>query len=82
MAFQKSIKVWSFVKFIPIIDTDGSTHYSVGMYITKLLGPSMQNFQSLKYWFDAAEKTKAFPPESIEKDGYMLLPFSQMFHWK
>ena len=40
--------------FRSIIDTTGTTHYSVGKYLSELLNPLAHNAYSLKNSFDAA----------------------------
>ena len=48
-------------KFRPIIDTTGTTHYSVGKFISELLQPLTNNEYTLKDTFDAANRIKAIP---------------------
>ena len=59
--------------FRPIIDTIGSTYYSIGKYITKLLNPLTQNKYSPKDTFDAAERIKTIPKEFIRNEEYTLI---------
>ncbi|XP_066931457.1 uncharacterized protein [Clytia hemisphaerica] len=59
-------------KFRPIVDTTGTTHYSVGKYLTNLLNPLTVNDYTLKDSFDAAEKIKQIPKELFD-DGYVFV---------
>ena len=61
-------------KFRPIIDTTGTTHYSVGKYLTNLLNPLTTNNYTLKDSFDAAERIKQIPNEHLE-NGYVFVSF-------
>ncbi|XP_066931458.1 uncharacterized protein [Clytia hemisphaerica] len=61
-------------KFRPIVDTTGTTHYSVGKYLTNLLNPLTVNDYTLKDSFDAAEKIKQIPKELFD-DGYVFVSF-------
>ena len=46
--------------FLPIIDTIGSTHYSVGLFISHMSNPLTVNAYQLKDYFDAAERIKIY----------------------
>ena len=59
--------------FRPIIDTTGSTHYSIGKYLTELLNPLTQNEFSLKDTFDAAERIRNIPRELLNDNEYTLI---------
>ena len=61
-------------KFRPIIDTTGTTHYSVGKYISELLQPLTQNEFTLKDSFDAASRIKLIPSELFDQ-GYKFVSF-------
>ena len=59
--------------FTPIIDTIGSTHYSVGQFITKLLNPLTANEYLLKDSFEAADKIKSV--YELVNEGYKFVSF-------
>ena len=61
-------------KFRPIIDTTGTTHYSVGKFISELLQPLTNNEYTLKDTFDAANRIKAIPP-ALFTEGYEFVSF-------
>ena len=61
-------------KFRPIIDTTGTTHYSVGKFISELLQPLTQNEYTLKDTFDAANRIKAISP-ALFAEGYTFVSF-------
>ena len=61
-------------KLRPIVDTVGSTDYSVGQYLTNLLNPLTHNELILKDSFDAAEKIRNIPNNLFE-DGYVFVSF-------
>ena len=46
--------------FPPVIDKTGTTHYSVGKYLSKLLNPLTHNDHPLKDSFEAATKINSF----------------------
>ena len=53
-------------KFCPIIDTTGTTHYTIGKYLTNLLNPLTINEYSLKDSFDTANKIRNIPKELFD----------------
>ena len=59
-------------KFRPIIDTTGTTHYSVGKYISELLQPLTQNEFNIKDTFNAANRIKSIPPDLFTQ-GYKFV---------
>ena len=59
--------------FRPIIDTTGTTHYSVGKYLSELLNPLTHNDYSLKDSFDAATRIRRILPQVRENDDYMFI---------
>ena len=59
--------------FRPIIDTTGTTHYSVGKYLSELLNPLTHNDYSLKDSFDAATRISRILPQIRENDDYMFI---------
>ena len=61
-------------KLRPIVDTVGSTHYSVGQYLTNLLNPLTHNESTLKDYFDAAGKIKNIP-NNLFDDSYVFVSF-------
>ena len=61
-------------KFRPIIDTTGTTHFSVGKFISELLQPLTQNEYTLKDTFDAANRIKAISP-ALFAEGYTFVSF-------
>ena len=61
-------------KFRPIIDTTGTTHYSVGKFLSELLQPLTQNEYTLKDTFDAANRIKAISP-ALFTEGYEFVSF-------
>ena len=61
-------------KFRPITDTTGTTHYSVGKYISELLQPLTQNEFTLKDTFDAASRIELIPSELFDQ-GYKFVSF-------
>ena len=61
-------------KFRPIIDTTGTTHYSVGKFISELLQPLTNNEYTLKDTFDAANRIKTIPP-ALFTEGYEFVSF-------
>ena len=58
--------------FCPIIDTTGTTHYSVGKYLSELLNPLTHNDYSLKDSFDAATRIRRILPQVRENNDYMF----------
>ena len=54
--------------FCPIIDTTGTTHYSVGKYLSELLNPLTHNDYSFKDSFDAATRISRILPQAREND--------------
>ena len=54
--------------FQSIVDTTGTTHYSVGKYLSKLLSPLTQNEYSLTDSFDAANRINRILPLVLEKE--------------
>ena len=61
-------------KFRPIIDTTGTTHYSVGKFISELLQPLTLNEFTLKDTFDAANRIQAISP-TLFAEGYEFVSF-------
>ena len=61
-------------KFRPIIDTTGTTHYSVGKFISELLQPLTLNEFTLKDTFDAANRIQAISP-ALFAEGYEFVSF-------
>ena len=61
-------------KFRPIIDTTGTTHYSVGKFISELLQPLTLNEFTLKDTFDAANRIQAISP-ALFTEGYEFVCF-------
>ena len=59
--------------FRPIIDTTGTTHYSVGKYLSELLNPLTHNDYSLKDSFDAATRISRILPQVRENNDYMFI---------
>ena len=59
--------------FRPIIDTTGTTHYSVGKYLSELLNSLTHNDYSLKDSFDAAARLSRILPQVRENDDYMFI---------
>ena len=59
--------------FQPIADTTGTTHYSVGKYLSELLSPLTQNEYSLTDSFDAANRINRILPLVLEKEEYMFV---------
>ena len=59
--------------FRPIIDTTGTTHYSVVKYLSELLNPLTHNDYSSKYAFDAATRISRILPRIRENDDYMFI---------
>ena len=59
--------------FRPIIDTTGTTHYSVGKYLSELLNSLTHNDYSLKDSFDAATRLSRILPQVRENDDYMFI---------
>ena len=59
--------------FRPIVDTTGTTHYSVGKYLSILLNPLTQNAYTLKDSFDAADRIKAIPPNIRNNNDYVFV---------
>ena len=59
--------------FRPIVDTTGTTHYSVGKYLSNLLNPLTHNEYTLKDSFDAVERINAIPPELRSNSEYMFV---------
>ena len=56
-----------------MIDTTGTTHYSVGKYLSELLNPLTHNDYSLKDSFDAATRIRRILPQVRENDDYMFI---------
>ena len=61
-------------KFRPIIDTTGTTHYSVGKFISELLQPLTLNEFTLKDTFDTANRIQAISP-TLFAEGYEFVSF-------
>ena len=59
--------------FRPIIDTTGTTHYSVGKYLSELLNSLTHNDYFLKDSFDAATRISRIVPQVRENDDYMFI---------
>ena len=71
----KTHKVYEKIpKFRPVIDTTGTSHYSVGKYLSNLLNPLQHNDHSLRDTFDAADRIRNIPPELLE-EGYRFVSF-------
>ena len=58
--------------FRPIVDTTGTTHYSVGKYLSELLNSLTQNEYSLRDSFDAANRINRILPLVQENEDYMF----------
>ena len=65
---------YQITKFRPIVDTTGSTHYSVGKYPTRLLNPLILNEYTLKDSFDAANKINQISSQFFD-DGFVFVSF-------
>ena len=59
--------------FCPIIDTTGTTHYSVGKELSELLNPLTYNNCSFKDSFDAATRISRILRQIRENDDYMFI---------
>ena len=59
--------------FQPIVDTTGTTYYSVGKYLYELLTPLTQNEYSLGVSFDAADRINCILPLVQENEEYMFI---------
>ena len=59
--------------FLPILNTTGTTHYSVGKYLPELLNPLTQNKYSLRDFFDAADRINCILPLVQENEEYMFV---------
>ena len=59
--------------FQPIVDTTGSTQYSVGKYLSELLNPLTYIEYSLRDSFDAANKITRILPLVKENEEYMFV---------
>ena len=71
----KTHKVYERIpKFRPVIDTTGTSHYSVGKFLSNLLSPLQQNEHTLKDSFDAADRIRNIPPE-LHEAGYKFVSF-------
>ena len=57
----------------PIFDTTGTTHYSVGKYLSELLNPLTQNDYSLRDTFDAANKINNILPLVRDNEDYVFV---------
>ena len=57
----------------PIVDTTGTTYYSVGKYLYELLTPLTQNEYSLGVSFDAADRINCILPLVHENEEYMFI---------
>ena len=63
----------SIPSFRPIIDTTGTTHCSVGKYLSELLNPLTYNIYTVKDSFDAANKVNQIPPNVQNADEYVFV---------
>ena len=59
--------------FWPIVDTTGTTHYSVGKYLSQLLNALAQNEYSFRASFDAANRINRLFQLALENEEYMLV---------
>ena len=59
--------------FRPIVDTTGTTHYSVDKYLSQLLNPLTQNEYSRRDSFDAANRIDGILPLVQENEEYMFV---------
>ena len=59
--------------FCPIIDTTGTTHYSVGKYISELFNSLTQNKHTAKDTLDAANKIDQILPDVQNSDEYVFV---------
>ena len=66
-------------KFRPIIDTIGSSHYSVGQFLAKLLNPLTHNEFVLKDSFDAADRIRNITPSLLEYHSFVSFDVVSLF---
>ena len=59
--------------FRPIVDTTGTTHYSVDKYLSELLNPLTQNEYSRRDSSDAANRIDGILPLVQENEEYMYV---------
>ena len=71
--YPKCIDIDNNPPFQRIADTTGTTHYSVGKYLSELLSPLTQNEYSLTDSFDAANRINRILPLVLEKEEYMFV---------
>ena len=65
--------------FRPIIDTIGTTHSSVGKYLSEVLYPLTQNQFSIKDSFDAANRINSILPEVKNSNDLAFVSLDVVF---
>lgn len=66
-------------KFRPIIDTTGTTHSSVGKFLSQLLSPLTTNDFTLKDSYDAANRIRSIPSELFQEHRYVSFDVESLF---